>query len=96
MIMHDFESYTFYAEGLYGFSNYSWPQIHDLVSCMGTYACAGFVTAGGGGNWIKIVCDQILERSVRGMGFRGPLKGSWCLWWGPGAEPPEAPGFLGF
>ena len=71
--------------------------IHVLVSCMGAYACAGFVTAGGGeGNWIKIVSDQIVERSVRGVGSRGPLKGSWCPWWSPGAEPPEASGFLGF
>ena len=69
--------------------------IHALLSCMGGLRMCRIFTAGGG-DWIKIVSDQIVERNVRSVGSRGLLKGSWCPWWDPGTEPLEAPGFLGF
>ena len=46
--------------------------IHALLSCMGGLRMCRIFTAGGG-DWIKIVSDQIVERNVRSVGSRGLL-----------------------
>ena len=68
----------------YRLSNYSYPRFLHGV-------CRICYCGGGGLNQNRFWPNNGVERT-RHVGSSCPLKGPWCLWWGPGASPRRGSG----